>query len=246
MHQLLKMFWRWDFEPSYAYLDRRGSALRALNKSAPTLFAEVGEGVMPNSFVARNDSHPAKFSGQLSAELNSINGSFEWPVGTKLETLASSKHVRDLDRVLKDLWDVYALDRFARAGIRFVCISSKTSEAFSMQRSPLAKFATQNFAAKFRSRFGEASDIGLTIEGSTDAEVKYRIQFGPYAEKNVKQNVPNVEPEVLRSYSEYDLFIDMDFYENGISSTEQSLIKWSSTKIQMAIGFLELCSQIEA
>ena len=49
--QIIKLIWRLDFAISYAYLDKRGSALNAMTNTVPNFWDTVGDGTVHLSYV---------------------------------------------------------------------------------------------------------------------------------------------------------------------------------------------------
>jgi tetratricopeptide (TPR) repeat protein len=49
--QIIKLIWRLDFDVSYAYLDKRGSALNAMSNTVPNFWDTVGDGTVHSSYV---------------------------------------------------------------------------------------------------------------------------------------------------------------------------------------------------
>jgi hypothetical protein len=245
-HKLLKVIWRLDFDPSFDFLDRRGSVLKALIATEKGFFTDIGEGSISNSFVAKT-SVPANGVDSLgiSVELQSLNGHFDWPSGIQLDALRSQPEFEKMNKICSALLRIYNVERFARAGIRFTCVVATPTGQLANKRSPLDRFAEGGLATAFKKDFGEVGDIGLVLEGKTKEDINYKFQFGPYLAKNVQQYVPGIKADNLKLLSDNDIFIDMDFSEVNISSVEQSLYRWSSTKVEAALSFVGLCQELD-
>src|SRR4051812_16010257 len=52
MARVIRLLWRLDFDVSYPYLDKRGSALQILNGTVEDFWTTVAPGTLPLSFIA--------------------------------------------------------------------------------------------------------------------------------------------------------------------------------------------------
>jgi hypothetical protein len=239
---IIRLFWRLDYQPSYTYLDKRGSALRLLTETVDGFWHNVGVGAqIPNSFAANfADARVLRF---FSLELTSMNGSIEWSSGIDPERVLTDDAFRGMDKIVRELLRLCEIRTMTRAGVRVICLAKfrggHSGEGF---KRTLA-MAGGEVTSKLERGLGEIADFGTIFEGKSTDEVLYRATFGPYARKNVEALLQRkLEPDQYRFFDENELFFDIDLFENNISFTEHSLYRWAGTKIAKAAEFINIIS----
>src|SRR3972149_6273359 len=120
MAQVIKIIWRLDYETSFAYLDKRGSALSVLGKTEPNFWDSIGDGSANLSFAAR--ARRERRHRTFSLEPTSMNGAVEWPSGTDLSRALQDDSFRGVDKIIRDLIKISEVKVMQRAGIRLFCV----------------------------------------------------------------------------------------------------------------------------
>src|ERR1700720_2390624 len=115
MAQIVRLLWRLDYAASYAYLDKRGSALRAITETVKDFWSNVGFAQIPASF-AGNYADPRVFR-TISLELNSLNGSIEWSSGIDADQVLSDDAFRGTDKIVRELLRLCEIKAMTRAGV---------------------------------------------------------------------------------------------------------------------------------
>jgi|SRR6516165_6947320 hypothetical protein len=237
MPQAIKLIWRLDYDVSYAYLDRRGSALATLNVEA-NLWEKVGEGAVSMSFVARteNEGHMRN----ISVEPTCLNGAIEWRQGTELKKVLEDRSFRGTNRVVEELAKVCEIRMLKRAGIRFFCVDRYADgKAGGVDR--FSALIDQRYLKDVGGTLGKLEDLAFVFEGVTSDKISYRAHFGPFAKKNVEQVLEAKPSDDLKALGEQDLFFDIDLFETNISFVEHSLFRWAKTKVEKADAFIAKC-----
>jgi hypothetical protein len=239
MPRVTRLLWRLDYVTSYAYLDKRGSALRAIFDTEQGFWNSVGIGTaVPASFVAQNaDSVGQRF---LSLEPTSLNGSVEWFAGIDIGNVLRDEAFRGTNKVVQEVLRVCEIRVMTRAGIRLVCVG-KFADGRRDSLRRISELYETEFYHQAQTTLGEIKDVSMTLEGVTGDNVGYRATFGPYARKNVEAAfTKKLEPQEYERLDENDLFFDIDLFENGISFIEHSLFRWSNTKVAKIAEFIAL------
>jgi hypothetical protein len=239
MPRVIRLYWRLDYTPSYSYLDKRGSALRALSDTVKDFWSSVGIGSnVPLSFVAQHLSS----TGQryLSLEPASMNGSIEWAGGIEIDDVLASEVFRQTNKIVQELLKICDVRVMARAGVRLVCLA-KFADGRRDSFKRVSKILNLEFYQQTESVLGAVNDLAIILEGTTRDNLGYRATFGPYASKNVDLALQlKLEPQQYEQLNENDLFFDIDLFENNISFIEHSLFRWSNTKVAKIAEFIAL------
>jgi hypothetical protein len=239
MPRVINLLWRLDYSPSFAYLDKRGSALRVLNDLIKDYWNSVGVSAnLPLSFVAQHSSVIG--FRVLSLEPSSMNGAIEWKSGIDLDRVLQDEAFRGTDKIVHDLLKLCEVRVMIRAGVRVICVA-KFADGRGQSLRRASKLLDQELRQQTKRVLGEINDIGITFEGIAEDGLSYRSIFGPYARKNVDITLQNKPDESqYKELDNNDLFFDMDLFENNISFAEHSLFRWANTKIAKAAEFLKL------
>lgn len=237
MQRVLKIIWRLDFPASYAYIDKRGSALRLLTQTVEDFWDEAGEGAEHMSFVGRS----TKGGGlrTLSIAPTNMNGALEWPDSIELDRVTEHEGFRGSNSIVKELLKLFEIKKVVRAGIRCFCLTN-FSDGKRDAHTRFTKHLGEANVSSARATLGGINDLALILEGQTDDKINYRAQFGPYENKNaiaVLEKKP--DEKQLELLSTNDLFFDIDLYEKDISFFELNLYRWAQTKIAKADGFIK-------
>ncbi|WP_409192434.1 hypothetical protein [Bradyrhizobium sp. RDM4] len=242
MAKVVRLLWRLDFEPSYAYLDRRGSALRILTETVPKFWTTMGPGTIAQSFAAQK-TEEGKSHTNFSWETTSINCNTEWPAGVEMDHLFDNPIIRGVDRIVKEALKLGEIRVMARAGVRLFCAEkfAKKSEKPSFGR--FSQLIDGDFQAGLVKTVGPAEDVAIIYEGTDADGLGYRVQFGPYAPKNPAFNFLKDWGKLPEALDSNDLFFDIDIFEQNLSFVEHSLYRWASTKVAKAATFVEFCSK---
>jgi hypothetical protein len=241
MARVIRLLWRLDFDVSYPYLDKRGSALKALTDTVEGFWTTVGPGTLPMSFVGEkleaDVSHTA-----FSWEMSNLNGSIEWPIGVEMDRLFESPLAKSSDRIVREALKLAEVRFLNRAGIRVFCV-----EKFAKAKGPAVDNVTGLVAAQFREglakTLGKIDDFAMIYEGTSEDGLGYRAQFGPYFPKNPGMVFVRKWGELTKPLDTNHLFFDIDIFETKFSFTEHSLFRWGSTKVSKAASFIEFCAK---
>ena len=122
MSRVVKLIWRLDFKPSYAYIDNRGTALNLLSNTVKDFWATVGDGMQHMSFVARTDNEKAFRT--MSIEPTNINGSIEWADTIELKQALQTDEFKSVDKIAKEMLKLFEIKSVVRAGVRCLCVAS--------------------------------------------------------------------------------------------------------------------------
>jgi hypothetical protein len=240
MAKIVKLIWRLDYKPSYAYLDARGTALRVLSDTVQKFWDAVGDGVIHMSFAARHADEDTLRS--FSLETTAMVGTLEWRTGTELALVLEGRQFRGFDRIARELLNVCEVRDVARAGVRIFGMERyRGGRKHALERT--VGFLDDSIREAATSALGPITDIGIIFEGVTTDNVGYRAVHGPYDKKNV-DGVLEQKPteEQYELFEDFDLFFDIDLFERNFSFAEHSLFRWAETKIAKAKDFIELCS----
>jgi hypothetical protein len=239
MAQIIKLLWRLDYGVSYAYLDRRGTALDALANTASNFWDTMADGAVHASYVGMT-SRDGK-SRMISLEPNSLNGHIEWSSGTGLASVFRDDSFRTIDRIVRELARICEIKTVARLGMRFFCIGEYSDGRKGRERT--IGQVDDHLKSSAVTALGPIDDVAFIFEGTTADKVNYRAVFGPYAEKNVIQSLQSKPSEEdFKILNRADLFFDVDLFEMNLSFAEHSLFRWGETKLEKAINFIAKCS----
>jgi hypothetical protein len=241
MARVIRLLWRLDFDVSYAYLDKRGSALKVLTETVENFWTNVGPATFPLSFAAEKLEDAAHTS--FSWEMNNINGSIEWPVGIEMDRLLESTQFRATDRIVKDALKLAEVRLLNRAGIRVFCVEKFAKESKRANVEKVAGLVVPQFREGVASTLGRTDDFALIYEGTSEDGLGFRAQFGPYLPKNPSMVFQRKWSELTKPLDANDLFFDIDVFETKFSFAEHSLYRWGSTKVAKAATFIEFCAK---
>lgn len=237
---IIKLLWRLDYSASYAYLDKRGSALNILSETVDGFWQNVGLGAIPTSLAANYGD--ARVYRNISLELYSMNGSIEWTSGIDAERVLTDDAFRGTDKIVRELLRLCDIRIMTRVGVRVVCIAKFKGHRGEGLKRTLAMLGGE-ILSKVDGGLGDIEDIALTFEGKSKDEVSFRAVLGPYARKNAEATFQRkLDPDQYRFFDENDLYFDIDLFENNISFAEHSLYRWTGTKIAKAIDFINIVS----
>jgi hypothetical protein len=240
MAKIIKLIWRLDYPVSYAYIDGRGRALKAISETVADFWDKSGDGALHMSFAARHTTEDTLRT--LSLDPTCLNGTFEWRCGTELSSVLRSEQFRAVDRIARELLKTAEIRKVVRAGVRFFCLeryADGRGNAYDRTLSLLHEPLRTNAGATL----GPITDLAITLEGTAEDKVSYRAVHGPYERKNVDlvlEAKPTEDQYKLLEVS--DLFFDIDLFENNFSFEEHSLFRWTSTKLEKALAFIKSCS----
>jgi hypothetical protein len=179
--QIIKMIWRLDFQVSYAYLDKRGSALNAMTNTVPNFWDTIGDGSVHLSYVGTTTKPGV--ARCISAEPSSLNGDLEWRAGTALDRFLNDESFRGTDKIIRELVRVFDVRTVARAGLRMFCLSRYADGRRGRER--MLALLDKGLETTASAALGPISDVGFVLEGTTPDKIGYKVTFGPYDEKNV-------------------------------------------------------------
>jgi len=233
--QIIKVIWRLDFNVSYTYLDKRGSALNALSNTVPNFWEIVGDGTVHLSYVGSTTKND--INRTISLEPTSLNGDIEWLAGTALDRFLSDESFRGIDRIVRELLKVCEIRSLGRAGLRLFCVSRFADGKRERERTLV--LLDKNIKTVANESLGPINDVGFILEGNTADRIGYKVTFGPFDQKNVLMSL-RAKPSAdnLKLLNEADLFFDVDLFESNFSFAEHSLFRWSQTKVERAIDFI--------
>ncbi len=242
MAKVIRLIWRLDFEVSYAYLDRRGSALKILAETNKGFWDNCGPGRVPLSFAAEKLEEDQSFT-MFSWEMTNLNGSTEWPTGLEMSRLFESPIMRGIDRIVRDALKLGEVRVLSRAGVRLFGTEkfAKPSERSAMER--VGRLTNAQFKDGLTATVGPPKDVAFIYEGADADGLGYRVQFGPYDPKNPTMMFLRPWGTLPEALDENDLFFDIDIYEQNFSFLEHSLFRWASTKVSKAASFVEFCAK---
>jgi hypothetical protein len=242
MARIIRLLWRLDFDPSYPYLDKRGSALKVLTDTVEGFWTTVGPGQLPLSFAALK-TEEGKSQTTFSWEMTCLNGTTEWVSGIGIDRVFESPLTRGVDRIVKDALKLGEVRILKRAGVRVFCVEkfAKKKEQSAVER--IGKLVNTEFQQGLFNTVGAAEDVAFIYEGTADDGLGYRAQFGPYAAKNPAFVFTKEWGELAKPLDENDLFFDIDIFETNFSFAEHSLYRWASTKVDKAAKFIEYCAK---
>jgi hypothetical protein len=233
MARIIRLLWRLDFDVSYPYLDKRGSALKVLTDTIQGFWTNVGPGQLPLSFAAEK-TEDQKSSTTFSWEMTCLNGATEWAAGIDIDRVFDSPLVRSVDRIVKDALKLGEVRVVKRAGVRVFCVEK------------FAKKKEQPAADRVGRLVDAAEDVAFIYEGTTDDGLGYRAQFGPYATKNPGFVFLKEWGEFSKQLDENDLFFDIDIFQTNFSFEEHSLYRWPrqrSLKLRALLSFVRRTSR---
>ena len=242
MARIIRLVWRLDFEFSWQYLDNMGSMLKTLNETIPKFWNELHDGQVVRTYGATRTSDDLRC--EMTIEPQSFNGTIAWPLGTELERALASETFSGLDKILRELLRLAEVSKMNRAGIRFIGVDKRHSKV-PAKGQPLDTYVPAKLLDALSKEFGPVNDVAAVIQGQTKDELNYKAQFGPLADDNIRANIPAISKDDLRSYDEYEIFFDIDVYENNISFREHSLARWGKTKVESATVFLNIIKDME-
>jgi hypothetical protein len=213
MAQLLRFLWRFDFDVSYAFFDRRGQALQILATTVPDFLQNFTEGDRRYSFVA--ESTQSAESRQLAVEPTSINGTLRWRTGTSLERVLQHSSFRASDRICKELMRICEVTKIQRAGLRLMFVDGIANER--SRRDRFASTYDEKVIERAEATLGPINDLGAILEGTTHDRLGYRVHFGPAARRNLRIALDSwvLSEEELKDFDKYALFYDIDIFERG-------------------------------
>ena len=241
MARVIRLHWRLDFDVSYPYLDKRGTALKALSETVEGFWTTVGPATLPLSFAAEKvdkTSHTV-----FSWEMSNLNGSLEWPTGIDIERVFENPEVRACDRIVKEALKIADVRFVNRAGIRLFCVEKFAKRQTGSAVDRVAGLVGPAFRDGLKETMGRTDDFAVIYEGSSEDGLAYRLQMGPYLPKNPRMVFLRNWEELSQPLDENDLFFDIDIFEKKFSFSEHSLFRWGSTKVTKAANFIEFCAK---
>ncbi len=119
MARVIKLIWRLDYQVSYAYLDKRGTAFQLLMETVKDFWQSGGEGTVQASFAAQH-SETAGFRN-LSLEPTCMNGTIEWSAGADVSRALQDEAFRGTDRIVKELLRLCVLESWSASPGRRRC-----------------------------------------------------------------------------------------------------------------------------
>ncbi|WP_298254724.1 hypothetical protein [Bradyrhizobium sp.] len=242
MARVIRLFWRLDYEPSYAFMDRRGTALQILKDHVEGYWQQVADGTIQTSFVGKSSS--PEHARQLSLEPTSMNGSMDWPAGLEVGRVLESPEFRKLDRLVKALIDHCEIRLLKRAGVRTFSVEQLSPRADA--RETIVASISSGMRRVIEEKIGKINDLAYVFEGKGDDDLGYRVQFGPYEKKNAEMTLQRqLTEEEAKVLSGNDLFFDIDLFENNISFAEHSLGRWARTKLEKTSDLLRSYQQFQ-
>jgi hypothetical protein len=242
MARVIRLLWRLDFDVSYPYLDKRGSALRILTSTVEDFWTNVAPGTLPLSFVAEKLEED-KSHTSLSWEMTDLNGSIEWPTGVEVDGVFESPLVRTTDRIAREALKLAEVRVLRRAGVRIFCVERFAPEKKRPALESMAQLVAPQFREGLAKTLGSTEDVAFVYEGTSEDGLGFRAQFGPYAEKNPGMVFLRKWGELVKPLHTNDLFFDIDIFETNFSFAEHSLYRWASTKVAKAASFIEFCAK---
>lgn len=237
MAALFRLVWRFDFDVSSAFLDKRGTAFKLLTQETGEFWSRSGfhTNIRDSFFADRLSPNGVR---NIVVEPNSISGVFEWYDGMDPAKLLQTEEFKTVDRLLKGLMKHCEITKLNRGGIRLFAVTGpKEENADRLQKS----LAVLNGGARefFITSLNNVTDIAFILEGEMADALKYRLQFGPTEEKNIRVSVQNASDSTdFSALLKYRFIADFDLYETNFSFVEHSFFRWARTKLDKANDFL--------
>ncbi len=237
MARVIKLLWRLDYNVAFGLLDKRGIVLRTLLTEVESYWQHAGTGPLPDSLVASYIGESE--ARNISVELNSCNGSIEWPLGQDLDRVLSADSFRQLSKILGKILNLCDINAVARAGLRLILVERIAPDATG--REAFSRETSNFYVRSVENSIGRVTDIGIVLEGQHEDGVGYKLQFGPTAKKNIAQNLTTPHDDEATGLLSHELFFDIDLYENNFSFREHTLHKWAITKVDKISELMKKC-----
>lgn len=231
MSRLINLIWRLDYGLSSSFLDKLGTVRKTLQNTEPKFWSTVGDGALVYSFSAQYQDLAKGISRQMSAELQSLNGSFEWKSGTELERVLQAEEFRRVNRIVQEILRIIEVKELRRVGIRFRGMGTfADGKGGGFRRfADLLRRAFVNSIE--RALMGKTDDLSFTFTGKTDDSVNYRITIGPRSEADFATLFAGpIENKLREVLSQNDFTFDIDLFEQNTSFVEHNLFRWATTK----------------
>ena len=242
MATVIKIVWRFDFPVNYSFLDKYGTVARLILETVPNFFPQIAEGAPRTALIG-------SYAGSdeirnITVETTSISGTLEWIGGIDIARLPSDDQFRNINRVADEILKALAIKNVIRGGFRVYCLGKRAPKVLS--KNMFMSSIDPRIAHGIESVLGTASDIGFIIEGSNKEALKYRLNFGPFEEKNIAiafEREVEISPRIREDLPQ--LFYDLDISESAFMLSQPSLYKWSRTKLEKAVEIVTFFDQLD-
>jgi hypothetical protein len=245
MAMLMRLIWRLDYPLNYEFQNNLGKVRKALFETVPKYWNVLTDGAYAYSFTANYRNMEHRTAREISVELQSINGTFQWSNGTDLVRVLQTEEFRNLDRVVREISRIISLRDITRAGFRFLGLG-RFKEKSGTNLEQFTKQLSNKFVTGFeKSMSGRIQDLAVTLVGKTDDSMNYRIACGPTsANDSATLFGPSAGDKEVEILKEYDFTFDIDLFEFNASFVEHNLFRWGTTKLERAVAAVAMLESI--
>lgn len=239
----LRVIYRIDFPRNYDMMNRPGAVARILNESfPPEFFDKHGEDRNARKVIGKRLLRDQARYRSLTAEPTAIVCDIERAAGIELRSLAEDEDFRTICGGITDFLKEFGIKKFERAGFRLFLFGSVLGDR---QRSLRAfrSLVKSDMVKGVESIVGNATDLGIAIDGISASKVSYHLRCGPFVGTEEYGKYFSAISDLLPKDLEADFVTDLDFFENKFAYTASSAVKWCVPQIETAGQLVQLMAK---
>lgn len=244
--RILRAIYRLDFPRNYEMINQPGTVARLIQEGAPKEFFDFyGEDRAARKIIAKRlVKDEARFRA-LTVEPATIVCDIERIKGIPIEALVDDPDFAGLCTVISSVLKRFEIVNLDRAGLRLFVFGSNGRNRDAVLRA-CKSFVSNTLLANVRETLGEAGDIGIAIDGASDAKVSYHLRVGPFLGPSEFPKYFSSINDLLPPDLTADTVIDLDLFENKFAFTAAGAVKWCMPQVTSASKISQALSEMIA
>jgi len=235
MLRILKLIYRFDFEPSFEMIDQPGSVMRVLSDTRAGYWADIGDNRGTRLILGEHRGQDQAYYASIRFEPTTLSGHFEHGEGLAFDSPQIGEFLDAVGFSSQQVFDKFRIRDFARAGARFQAISGTTNSPLDPSEAMRALIPSSG--VKSSSRFvRETKDFNITIEGTMESEISFKITTGPGALSDYDRFLGGgrTKPAPPTPPTRHELAADIDLFERSIHIPSGRIQRWIAGKYDIA------------
>lgn len=224
--RIIKFIFRVDYPLNYSLIDKLGEFLDFIkNQTTKKPFKDVKNSISIAEHIITSEGTIQENKFQINLNVSSFNGEVEFIKSIDFNDIMKCQLFSLVESVIEKMQFGKNCD-FNRIGLRIYVVDE--NEKFKFE-SVLENILTKNksFVGSISKHLDKVNDVGLIFESINDSSDSFRLNLGPYKEKERKKYF-TIDPEIVEG-----LIIDLDVWQSKITIPEFRLTNMIKQKIKL-------------
>lgn len=225
-----RLIYRLDFPLNTGIMDKPGEVARILLEEKKDFFSEVGETREWRQAAGKEDKDELVFR-ELTVDPRSLILSVESVPGIPSKDLLDHDSVSGGIALMDACCRVFKINHFSRAGLR-LWLFEDFGRGFEGMRQEFRSQLSQRVCGVVEASLGNIGDIGLRIDGQSDAKVSFHLHVGPFHGKDEVTRYLQKRAAKFPTSHSADVVFDVDQFETNFTYGPSTIKKWCTPVVE--------------